>query len=338
MAGQATLSAARACCHRILATYWAQINVRQGCSLPLTPLPNDVDLIKMDFVGLADEIGQSLAELPLGEAGYLIGNLYTSMMPSDMRARLGAFYTPPPLVDRLLDHVTATGFNWLTGRILDPACGGAAFLAPVSIKIAKVLKEQGIAEPSRIIRHIAEHVYGYEIDPFAAWMSQVLVEIAMLGYCIAAGERLPQMTTVANTLKLMPGEYGKHDLVVGNPPYGKITLMPELRHRYAKSLFGHANLYGLFIDLAIRLTKENGCIAYVTSSSFLGGQYFKELRQLVAEKAPPLIIDFVTLRNGVFDDVLQETVLVVLDRRIRNDGTQVFVLSPNEAVGKVTMP
>ena len=100
-----------------------------------------------------------------------------------------------------------------------------------------------------------------------------------------------------------------YDLVIGNPPYGRVSLAAEVRERYRRGLYGHANLYGLFTDLAIRFAKNGGVIAYVTPTSFLAGEYFKALRSLLASAARPVNIDFVSVRKGVFDDALQETML-----------------------------
>lgn len=57
-----------------------------------------------------------------------------------------------------------------------------------------------------------------------------------------------------------------------------------------------------------------GLIAYVTPTGFLSGQYFKSLRSLLGEQAPPLSLDFISQRENVFDDVLQETMLAVFRR------------------------
>ena len=42
-----------------------------------------------------------------------------------------------------------------------------------------------------------------------------------------------------------------------------------MRRRYRRSLYGHANQYGVFTDLALRWTVPGGVIAYVTPTSFL---------------------------------------------------------------------
>jgi adenine-specific DNA-methyltransferase len=63
------------------------------------------------------------------------------------------------------------------------------------------------------------------------------------------------------------------------------------------------------MDLAVRWARPGGVVAYITPTGFLGGRYFKELRSLMAQEAPPISIDLVTSRRGVFSDVLQETLL-----------------------------
>ncbi len=50
-------------------------------------------------------------------------------------------------------------------------------------------------------------------------------------------------------------------------------------------------------------------IGYVTPTSMLSGLYYKALRAILAAEAPPLSVNFVSEREGVFADVLQETML-----------------------------
>ena len=87
-----------------------------------------------------------------------------------------------------------------------------------------------------------------------------------------------------------------------------------MRKRYRRSLYGHANQYGVFTDLALRWTAPGGVIAYVTPTSFLAGEYFKALRALIAREAPPAAVDFIADRKGVFEDVLHLTLLATYRR------------------------
>ncbi|MFL6232938.1 MAG: class I SAM-dependent DNA methyltransferase [Thermoanaerobaculia bacterium] len=286
--------------------YWAELHGNDGERWPLPDLEWDQSWPVVDprILALAEEIGVIVARDEPVSAGFKIGEIYTALLPTDFRSRHGVFYTPPALTHRLLDLASKTGVDWTRARVLDPGCGGGAFLTPVALKILSCLSPK---KPATALDHIASHVRGFELDPFGAWMSQVVLESALIDLCRAAGRRLPRVVTVCDALAEQPEE--KFDLVIGNPPYGRVTLEPEIRDRYRRSLHGHANVYGLFMDLGVRWARPGGVIAYVTPTGFLGGRYFKELRKLMAREAPPVAIDLVTSRKGVFSGVLQETLL-----------------------------
>ncbi|ENM5727178.1 Eco57I restriction-modification methylase domain-containing protein [Vibrio mimicus] len=334
------LGVARSYCAVLVTSYWNEINSRHSSKLKIFPVPNNTFLadIASDAEEVAKSTGRVIAQFPDIDSGFLIGSIYTSMLPVAFRSKLGAYYTPPPLVSRLLDLSEEAGVDFGKASIIDPACGGGAFLAPVAIRMLKRL-EDTTAEWK--IRQISNRLKGIEIDPFAAWMTHVLLESVLIELCIKTRIRLPQdVITVSDSLKYETTN--KFDLVIGNPPYGKVTLDEDLRGKYSRSLFGHANLYGLFTDLALRIAKEDGVIAYLTPTSFLGGQYFKALRELLISEATPRAFDFISNREGVFDDVLQETLLTTFKKKARRTQAKVSLLVPqglNEAkvenIGKV---
>ena len=243
-------------------------------------------------------------------ASYMIGVLYTATMPGKFRTKLGAYYTPPGLCERLLDMATEAGIDWHSARVLDPACGGGAFLSAVARRMAD--KMAG-CDAKAVLKNITGRLRGFELDPFAAWMSQVFLEVTLGSLCRTANVRLQPVVRVCDALAQLPEDRG-FDLVVGNPPYGRVRLSRESRRVYRRSLYGHANLYGLFTDLALRLARLGGIIAYVTPTSFLAGMYFKALRGLLGREAPPMSMGFVEARKGVFADVLQETLLATYCR------------------------
>ena len=256
-------------------------------------------------------LGDAFLALPFAQSGFLIGQLYTALLPDALRKALGAFYTPPVLVTRLLELVTATGFDWRRGRVIDPACGGAAFLASIA---PLLVKNSSHKTATAVLEDIEARLSGIEVDPFAAWMSMVLLDMALSDVTSAAGRPLKNLVSPRDALELDFKRLGTFDLVIGNPPYGRVTLTAAQRSRFKQSLFGHANLYGLFTELAINLTEPGGIIAYVTPTSFLGGEYFKNLRKLLEAQAPVQRLDFISDRDGVFDGVLQETMLAVYRR------------------------
>jgi adenine-specific DNA-methyltransferase len=295
----------RVFCIAMVCSYWTTMVQRKNKQLKIKAPPFPISGLDPIAMKLATEIGTLVTQFSVTDAGYLIGSVYTVMLPEQMRSSLGAFYTPPSLSERLIDLAIEAGFDPAKHTVCDPSCGGGAFLAPIAVRM---LKAAPAGSPELTLRRITSRLRGSEIDSFAAWMSEVLLEVMLLDLVIASGKRTPKVVFVGDSLEL-DEKFGTFDLVIGNPPYSKVTLSKSLREKYSRSLYGHANLYGIFTDLALTLCKTNGVIAYVTPTSFLGGQYFKALRILLSEQAPPQAIDIVFGRDGVFENVLQETAL-----------------------------
>jgi hypothetical protein len=313
----------RAFCAEVIEAYWAALASRNSADLSMKACPVRLPKLTEDVSRVARSIGRLIVDFPVEDAGYLIGSIYTATLPPKLRSELGAFYTPPPLVARLLDLAEEAGFDFKHGRVVDPACGGGAFLAPVALRMIEHSKG---ASPDWLIKSLGKRLHGIEIDEFAAWMTHVLLEAVVMPLCVKAKSRLAGVVVVADALCHQDSD--SFDLVIGNPPYGRMKLTKAMRQRYARSLYGHANLYGLFTDLALRLAKPNGVVAYLTPTSFLGGQYFKALRELVSQEASPVSCNFVSDRHGVFDGVLQETMLTTYVRGRKQSSVSVSLLVP----------
>ena len=304
------LAQARSFMHCVMFCFWNEV---QGAGLPKRKIPafTSEPLMAIDesVAAVAGAIGKAASQLELITASYELGNIYTAILPEQMRSGQGIFYTPPALTHRLLAIAEKAGVNWQTAKVIDPACGGGAFLMPVALKMAAALKSLA---PTALIKHIETHLKGFEIDPFGAWLTQVFVEVALKDELRRAHSSLASLVEVRDSLNTsMPAEQDRFDLVIGNPPYGKVKLTNEIRERYADSLYGHANYYGMFTHLALDLVKTGGVIGFLTPTSFLSGEYFKKLRQLIRIRSHVVEIDFVDVRKGVFEDVLQETMLTI---------------------------
>jgi adenine-specific DNA-methyltransferase len=96
-----------------------------------------------------------------------------------------------------------------------------------------------------------------------------------------------------------------------NPPYGRQRLSVEQRTLFADSLYGHANLYSLFLAAASRNVASKGVVAALVPTSFTSGLYFHRLREQMSQRTPLRRVAFVQERSGVFGGVLQETCLAV---------------------------
>ena len=318
------LPAARTLLRAALAAWWGAL----APDLPLRPAPADpaaqrgrrgasggegdrtIAAADGALAALAARLGRLAAGLPPAEAAHAIGTAYTAALEPAVRKARGAFHSPPALAARLADEAGHAGTDWARARVLDPASGGGALLLAAA---ARIVRAQGGAAPADVLAALEEQVEGWELDPDAAWLAQVALDVLALPLARAAGRPLAPLVAVRDALA-DPAPSPRFDLVIANPPYGRVTLTPEQRARFARSLHGHANLYGLFVDLALRLVRPGGTCALVTPASWLGGRYFQNLRTLVAHEAPPVSIGFVRDRRGVFAGAVQETILVVLRR------------------------
>lgn len=314
---------ARSMAREAVTAWWNAVHAAARTPRPIAPPPAQIDFAPLpsDATTRARDFGRKAAAS--ADASYLIGSFYTAPMPKPAQARLGAYYTPPALCERLLDLATEEGIDWRFARVLDPACGGGAFLSPVARRMAQSLNG---SSARLLLKNILRRLRGFELDPFAAWLSLVFLEATLGEFCPSARLDGEGVIETCDSLEREPDGEG-FDLVIGNPPYGRVTLPSHLRRKYDRSLFGHANLYGVFTDLALRLCRSDGVIAYVTPTSFLAGEYFKALRGLLGREAPPASIDFVAERKGVFADVLQETVLAVYRKGGRPGVGQVHFIS-----------
>ncbi len=152
---------------------------------------------------LARTIGREAAVLPIEHACYQISATYTALVSEKQRSELGMYYTPPALSDRLLTMAQDGGVDWAKACVLDPACGGGAFLLPVARRMREALK--GLT-PAEQLKSITSRLRGFEIDPFAAWLTQTWLEVELSDLVAATGQRVPPLVDLCNSLHQEPGK------------------------------------------------------------------------------------------------------------------------------------
>ncbi|PBQ32732.1 SAM-dependent methyltransferase [Sphingobacteriaceae bacterium] len=262
---------------------------------------------------LANSLALSASVIDVTEACFHIGVFYTLLLSDTERSEKGAFYTPPNLVETIYSRIQHGGFDLHNKNVLDPACGSGIFLVFLCSRLSSECKS--VKDATKLVNHVEKNIRGWEIDPYAAWLAQTFIAISLKDQLVRIKRNLNSVVEVGDSLEISLEHNTLYDLVIGNPPYGKIKLNPILRKNFSRSLYGHANLYGIFMDIALSKTRVDGLIAFVTPTSYLAGEYFKVLRELYSNNTIPINFDFVKSRKGIFEDVLQETVLSLFQRR-----------------------
>lgn len=289
---------------------------------------------------------QAIRRLGFLEASYWLSSAYAMLADEGHRKQLAMFFTPASLTRGLLDDLAQQGVDFGTESFIDPACGGAAFLAPIALRMRDALRSKGIG-PRAILQHIEGHLFGTDLDATLCALSAHFLRMALRSEIGATGYFPDFKVHQANSLKELEGMHGQLDVCVCNPPYRKMGAeeLKPLREVYGDVIDSQPNLYGLFIAQCVNLLREGGRAALVTPTSFLSGQHFSALRKFLSRSSVVEHIGMVSDRLGVFIDVEQETALTVLRRANRSSAgeawTEVSVVSVSgayQSVGQSRLP
>lgn len=249
------------------------------------------------------------------DAAYWLSSAYAMLRGDCYRKLLAMFFTPPSLTERLLSDLEMRGVRYDKGRFFDPACGGAAFLAPIALRMKALLKAKGMSS-QMILEHVEANLFGTDLDDTLCALSHQFLKMALSEEIRNAQMEPVFRITTCNSLCDVESHFGTIDVVVCNPPYRKTTAeeTEKYRNNFSEVIETQPNMYGLFIALSVKLLKQEGVCALVTPTSFLSGQYFSKLRELLMKEVQVLSIGMVSDRSGVFIDVEQETALTLLRR------------------------
>jgi adenine-specific DNA-methyltransferase len=246
---------------------------------------------------------------------YAISTAYALLIGKERRKRLSAYFTPPVLVDAAVHAAAGLLRNPDSTRVLDPACGGGSFLGPMVRSL--VDRERNLGQSTdEACRRVLAGLRGIEIDPDLARLSSLLLRERLredYGYV-----QSKQAATVVQGDALSIKLSRVFDIVVGNPPYGRVGrgVNPAILTRAGLAgIGGHTNVYGLFLLRALDCLKPGGGLVFILPTSFVAGPYFSGLRQEVLYRAEVLSIDLHEQRENLFVGAVQDVCLLVLRRR-----------------------
>lgn len=246
-------------------------------------------------------------------SGHALGETYVCALSVTDRIAHGRHYTPRLLADALWREVERSGVWWQASTVTDPAAGaGALLLRPLRERVSHGLDR----DPAEALSRISEQISGVDADPLAVWLGNAILAAELLPLWARLPERarrpLPRLLRTGDGLDVADESAG---VVVMNPPFGRAALDTAERERWQRSLYGHANWYGVFLHAAVERAESGGLVAAVLPTSFLGGAYYQRLRKLLAEQAPLIRLRLVEDRSGVFASrVLQETCLAIFEK------------------------
>lgn len=239
--------------------------------------------------------------------------------------------------------------EWLLHvKVLDPACGSGAFLNQALeylIKEHKELQEKlvtmgDITAYYEIEASILENnLYGVDINEDA-------VEIARLSLWLRTAQQgralanLSDKIKCANSLLDMPFEENSFDVVIGNPPYVRNTALPkEDRDTYNGKYFvadGQYDLYILFNELALKLTKIGGLIGFIQPNKFLSADYGLKTLNFIFHNSNIHYINNVSLQN-IFEDASVYPYIFIFEKKSFETNIEIKNISIFDSCKKETL-
>lgn len=209
-------------------------------------------------------------------------------------------------------------------KICDPACGSGAFLN-ATLKFLKAehqlideMENNFYGTPLQLNYNdnkiLENNIYGVDINSES-------VDIAKLSLWLNTAKKGEKLTTLTDNIKcgnsLISDEFdwqkefpkvfenGGFDVIIGNPPYVRNTIISEVDKSYYNKIYLSAykqyDLYVLFNELATRIVKNQGLIGFIQPNKFLSADYGLKIKNYLKETCSIEIIKNVSLEN-VFDE------------------------------------
>ena len=214
------------------------------------------------------------------------------------RKKLGQFYTPPALVNYILDRLPLRAGC----TILDPACGDGAFLEGAYERLQR-LSVCGDAATRQL--------FGIDIDP-------TVVHPARHNLAKLSHTQPDQWQGIIRGNFLFDDPWPERanawpalfDFIIGNPPYGAALSAGEkriCRQRY-RTAKGKLNTAILFVERALEVLRPGGLWGMVLPNSLLRVASYQPVRDLIFDTCA---VTHIADLGAAFSDVDLEMCIVI---------------------------
>ncbi len=288
----------------------------------------------------------------------------------------GVFYTPGVVVKKIVSDTVGVLLadlsheQYLSIRVLDPACGSGLFL----LEAFRLIRDRAISHFGNSlelrVRILQSCIYGVDKNLASCEATKTLLLLELINdkqleffdanrkidltHNIAAGNSLlaPEnfgSSTAEQALahELSAFSWSKHfpeimqnggfDCVIGNPPYGlsRDAQIGKLENDRLKNVYqqfrsGKVNKYQLFMIKGYQLLNERGYLSYIVPNSWLGIRDGLALRRYFLKAAA--IQNIVIYNCPVFERASMEAVTFKIGRAQRTNRIKICHLSKVEEI------
>ncbi|MFX0039024.1 MAG: Eco57I restriction-modification methylase domain-containing protein [Candidatus Heimdallarchaeota archaeon] len=220
----------------------------------------------------------------------LFSYLYQQVFLSEIRHRIGEFFTPSDLVKKMVEDVYKIG-----SKVLDPSCGPGNFIINIIIKIIDS------KEPIKSKEKAISNIFGFDINPLAIMTVKANISLLLYEYFYEDNINISNLNIfLINSLFPEPHEneidfnklFNSFDLVIGNPPW--LTYKDLQSKAYQIKVRNLANKLGIkppsqyithielaaifFFAIPSLFLAKNRIIFFVMPKSVLNGDHCHKFR------------------------------------------------------------
>lgn len=214
--------------------------------------------------------------------------------PSSKMKNLGAYYTPQN-VSKIICQKLLNNKHF--ARVLEPSCGNGSFLK--NIKSKNIQKLVAIERDFQIATSVRLKYQSSKIE---------IIHDDFLNYF------------EGNKSK-------KFDLIIGNPPFIKYSLMTKKQATLGKSLLTDLNInpsifsncWELFLILSLNLLEKNGTICFILPYEILQTNYAENLKKILFKHLN--YVEFSIIEENIFPDLQQRVVIFKGINNYKKTGT-----------------
>lgn len=258
----------------------------------------------------------------------VIGRIYEKLIPKEKRKSLGQYYTPPKIIDLILEMTVKKDND----KILDPCCGSGGFLIRSYQKLADL---KGISKVKKQNEHqdILDQLVGVEINQFPAHLSAINLQMQNIQFeaddiFIFVSDffdiksedwfKSKYETAHPNKENKKSSIYKHFDCVVGNPPYIRQEIIKEkdklqkITKEEEANLDKTSDIYSYFFVHGTNFLKNNGRLGFITSNKWSEVKYGKSLQNFFLNKHK--IIAIIEFDAGAFEEVDVNTCVTILEK------------------------
>lgn len=215
----------------------------------------------------------------------------------------GGYYTPQPIAD----FITHWALENSCDSILEPSCGDGSFLASIHKEVSN---NQAVSELE---------VLGVELEPDESKKAE------QYGFPIVNDDFFTYYSQAIE-------EKRTYDAIVGNPPFIRYQHFDEKYRSIAFDLMKKhgfhpnrlTNIWLPFLLLSSEALSVNGRIGMVIPAELFQVDYAAEARDYLSSHFEKLTL--ITFKRLVFDDIQQEIIILLGEKKSRQKGIRVLEL------------